>query len=382
MDTKESTNIKDISLLLSTGLDLSKADSDLFLKELLDIISDRLIKEGRVEIENLGVFNINNVTLANEDEVEELAVGDIISYYCAEFEPDSSLKNLVNKPFINFETTMLNKDVAFDGVRVLEFDSEKGNVLIEESLLYTLVKEKEEEPIEEIVNEDAIVEDNYLLEETGDQTVEEVVEEEIIDAHILISDPPADVSIGTSKRSIRNSKRRHSKSKSLIMIATIGVVVMLTASAFFLRTKTISNKPEILDTRNEIVNNVVKEQSNSIIIDTLLDINNNSNLEDSLVDEPKLEIQIQSQPVVRKHEIITLPMGKTLRQIALEKYGHKEFWVYIYLKNKHKIENPNNVPVGVKLTLPFKDEYGIDASDSRSIRKASEAGAREMNRLN
>ncbi len=71
-------------------------------------------------------------------------------------------------------------------------------------------------------------------------------------------------------------------------------------------------------------------------------------------------------------EEITIRSGHTLRKIALQKYGHKVFWVYIYEENKAIIKNYNNIPIGTKLKLPPKGKYGIDPNDNNSIKKALE----------
>ncbi len=76
------------------------------------------------------------------------------------------------------------------------------------------------------------------------------------------------------------------------------------------------------------------------------------------------------KPIEEPVEIIVIRWGHTLRKIALKKYGHKSFWVYIYQENKALIKNPNNVPIGTKLKLPPKSKYNIDAKDNNSVRKA------------
>ena len=48
--------------------------------------------------------------------------------------------------------------------------------------------------------------------------------------------------------------------------------------------------------------------------------------------------------------------------------------MYIYLKNRDKIKNPNVVAVGTELLIPDLSEYDIDASDSQSIAKAKALG--------
>jgi nucleoid DNA-binding protein/nucleoid-associated protein YgaU len=68
---------------------------------------------------------------------------------------------------------------------------------------------------------------------------------------------------------------------------------------------------------------------------------------------------------------VQIKKGDRLNLIALDYYGNKLFWVYIYEHNKAKITNPNSIPVGLELEIPAKSVYSIDANDPASIRKAS-----------
>lgn len=68
---------------------------------------------------------------------------------------------------------------------------------------------------------------------------------------------------------------------------------------------------------------------------------------------------------------IVIRKGDILARIALEKYGDRVFWVYIYEENKEKIADPNNIPLGTELVLPLPEKYGIDAADTASLRRAS-----------
>ncbi|MDR2816627.1 MAG: hypothetical protein LBB62_08005, partial [Proteiniphilum sp.] len=49
----------------------------------------------------------------------------------------------------------------------------------------------------------------------------------------------------------------------------------------------------------------------------------------------------------KEPEKTILQEGKTLRLLALDLFGNREFWVYIYLENRDKIPNPNRVPAGM-----------------------------------
>lgn len=66
-----------------------------------------------------------------------------------------------------------------------------------------------------------------------------------------------------------------------------------------------------------------------------------------------------------------------LSNISRKFYGHYAFWVYIYLENKDVIKDPDNLPVGVTLTIPDPSKYGIDKNSPASIREA-EARAFEV----
>jgi len=87
-------------------------------------------------------------------------------------------------------------------------------------------------------------------------------------------------------------------------------------------------------------------------------------------------IQLPSDviPEVKTERKITLQKGETLRLLALNLFGNREFWIYIYLANKNNIPNPNVVPVGTELTIPDSSRYHIDASDPQSVSEAKTLG--------
>lgn len=71
-----------------------------------------------------------------------------------------------------------------------------------------------------------------------------------------------------------------------------------------------------------------------------------------------------------KEEYFLLKRGDTLMRIALYKYGHKVFWVYIYEENRDVLKDPNNIPWGVRLRLPSACKYEIDPEDNNSVERA------------
>jgi nucleoid DNA-binding protein len=67
---------------------------------------------------------------------------------------------------------------------------------------------------------------------------------------------------------------------------------------------------------------------------------------------------------------VRMTAGSSLTQIAMEHYGDKVFWVYIYDYNKSHIKDFNNIPVGTEIRLPQPKIYGINAKSKTSIQKA------------
>lgn len=82
----------------------------------------------------------------------------------------------------------------------------------------------------------------------------------------------------------------------------------------------------------------------------------------------------------KQTETIVLGEGKTLRLLALELFGDKAFWVYIYQENIDIIPNPNIITSGLKLKIPDIDKYFIRKDDSESISKAIQEGVRVLER--
>lgn len=69
-------------------------------------------------------------------------------------------------------------------------------------------------------------------------------------------------------------------------------------------------------------------------------------------------------------ETRVLRPGDRLARLAYQKYGHKAFWVYIYQENEAKLQDPDKLPLGKRITLPAASKYRINALDTNSVRRA------------
>ena len=92
----------------------------------------------------------------------------------------------------------------------------------------------------------------------------------------------------------------------------------------------------------------------------------------------------KSKNQISEMKTTVLDEGETLRLLALELFGDKEFWIYIYQENRDVISklrgekgttavvisNPNRVPFGLELNIPDTDKYFIDCDNPNSVAKA------------
>ncbi len=78
-------------------------------------------------------------------------------------------------------------------------------------------------------------------------------------------------------------------------------------------------------------------------------------------------VDVQALPPIAVHR---LGRGDRLTLLALEFYGSKDFWVYIYEENKDVMPNPNRLSIGLEVKIPDPCKYAIDADSPSSLAKA------------
>lgn len=105
-------------LVEHNGLTHSKATA--FVKTLFDIIQERLPIDQQVKIKGLGTFKI---VLVEDRESINVNTGERIlieGHSKITFTPDTAMKELINKPFSQFETVILKDGIAFEEPKVNE----------------------------------------------------------------------------------------------------------------------------------------------------------------------------------------------------------------------------------------------------------------------
>lgn len=124
------TTVRDIAKILATRHSLSGADADAFIQMMVETINEGLFRDRQVKIKGFGTFKLQTVkerTSVNVNTGEKVIIGE---HDKVSFTPDNVMKDLINKPFAQFETVPVDDDSPLlDANNLLEMeqDTEDGN---------------------------------------------------------------------------------------------------------------------------------------------------------------------------------------------------------------------------------------------------------------
>lgn len=116
--------LKDIAQALAKKKNIDVVDAEKYIDEFFSLIEDSLILDKVVKVKGLGTFKLVDV---RDRESVDVNTGDrviIDGHSKISFQPEANLKDLVNKPFSQFETVILNDGVDFDNELVNEQEEE------------------------------------------------------------------------------------------------------------------------------------------------------------------------------------------------------------------------------------------------------------------
>lgn len=106
--------LSDIAKLLNQHTDISQDNANQFVATLFEVVQNGLERDQMVKIKGLGTFKIIGVDARESVNVNTGERVVIESHGKITFTPDSTMKEIVNKPFSQFETVVLNDGVSFD----------------------------------------------------------------------------------------------------------------------------------------------------------------------------------------------------------------------------------------------------------------------------
>ena len=233
-------NIYDLCSVLTSKNGLDDKESHRFIKAIFDVIQEGLDEDKIVKVKGLGTFKIIEV-----DDRESINVNTgervlIEGHSKLTFTPDSVMKEIVNKPFSQFETVILNEGVDFPEPVVEEpavediiadEPAEDKEIIVEPQIDNNVAEQSvEEEPVaEKTVAEEPVAEKTVAEEPVAEKNVaEEPVAEEPVagDSVVEFTDDNDNVQSG-EENSVEESVFETSNNNSILRWILSGVAVLL-----------------------------------------------------------------------------------------------------------------------------------------------------------
>lgn len=437
----ERLSLQDLIDLLAKKQEITKKEAEVFLRELIAVISETIESNESVKIKDFGTFKLVKVNARKSVDVNTGEAIEIAAHYKLSFTPDKLLKEAINRPFAHFESVVLEEGVSFDNIEKdetinIEEADEEEDVSVDEDtnevsptptadshqvenedFTPELVSEDttiietentaphtEEKQVEEINNreEETRQSDNEAITPNETENIPEPITDEVSEERILeYKQRIEEAKLAAKEKDLeyeRLVKETKQAAKRRKKFASLGFFIFLIIAAFligglyfqeiarFLTEGPIGNGNTAMVADNQ---NIDEQKTDTLAVssDSIAKAKEQDSIaiatEKTLPSENSIKPQTQKteQPTATRGNtplaIITIEPGNTLRNISLKYYGHKSFCVYIYEENKDKIKNINNIPLGTKLTIPSPSKYGINLQDQASLDKAK-AKEREL----
>lgn len=314
-----------VTRLQKKGYDAKQAE--LLTRSFFLCLEKGLDQDQVVKINQFGQFKLQEVDARESVDVNTGKRVEIKAHCKLNFLPDAHLKELVNAPLSHLQAVVLDEDSKPEKTlaeKIIRPSVDKIQAKPQEKLVEVPQASAEEERPAEINNNPLNVNQMKKQEEKALFEVQETPE---------------------------SPKKGSKKSNGWLLVLCLVAIVLI---IYAMLSK--ESKKEVLK------ETIVSEQV------TVLEP------EMPVAQEPEVKAE-QSMPELNpaawptKKEVV-LGKGERLTLLALENYGDKVFWVYIYEANKDKIANPNDVKAGTRIRIPQLPIALINAKSTESMARA------------
>ena len=305
-------NLQQLAKILAQKKSIPQKDAETFLKEFFDSIVQNVTSDKLVKIKGLGTFKLIEVLDRESVNVNTGERFVIPGHSKLSFTPEPALKDLINKPFADFQTTVIN-----EGTSIEEMER---------------VPQQEEEPEPE----------EELAQEIPVQLVEPQVEEkpEVVEAPVqkLVEEPveapkpePKVEETPAPKQEENDAKKTHSIGKILAWVLGILFLCLLVFFAY----RALSDSSQ----KGQDSEQVEPQVETSVEVE-----------ETPAPEEQYAQVPGGKYKIVGTKKTYVMKRGDFLTRIAIQEYGDKDVAQYIIVHNN--FPDPDNVPVDAEIKLP------------------------------
>lgn len=383
---------------------ITKKKSEAFVRAFFEVIEEGLRTDSFVKIKGFGTFKLVSVSereSVNVNTGERIQIG---GHTKVAFTPDNALKDLVNRPFSHFETTLIPDSATQEDIDILN-DTEEPITQIEEefSELPTPIEKAEElpsAPIEEGVvvqtetentDQEPDVHPTETVETESSENTEtsgccepsepsdiskslenqDIITSESTESQdIITSEPSTFTPLSTSNTEEEMPTSPSSNKWRSFLIAALWVATLcISYLAGYHRIIPLDSEfhasepsqavaePDTLlapiDTLTQEIDSLVVPTRETILpvgTDTLSVIRGIKKSDAEILAKGYSQVEVGSFLIIGTYTTHVMRSGDTLLKIARQVYGHKDYVKYIIHYNH--FPDPNNVYIGTEILLP------------------------------
>lgn len=370
----EKLNIQNLIDLLAEKHGIASKDAEDFVKTFFALIEEGLEQDRYVKIKGLGTFKLIGVESRGSVDVNTGERIEIQGHTKVSFTPDSTLKEIINRPFGHFETVILNENTVLEDTLV----EKEGEEEVEDNATLQNVGDNPEPVADGPLEPEPVFAGPEQEGETAvgaDEEQEDVLEE---CAELVMEEQkevPLEIEAGPM---LADGQERGGRMKWLL-VALVCVLLVCAGVVCYLYLPDMEKSAPTLPTglqQSSSTENPVKDVVQ--VTDTLsekekvTEVETSETMENSAAEKEEAEVGTtykavkktsakKVEPVIPdsvNYEITgtmttyTVKDGETLTRVSLRFYGTKALWPYIVKHNKSVLKDPNNVTSGTVLRIP------------------------------
>ena len=341
-------NLQQLAKTLAQKKNLPQKDAEAFLKTFFDAIIENVTADKMVKIKGLGTFKLIEVL---DRESVNINTGERIvipGHSKLSFTPENALKDLINKPFADFQTVVINEGTSIEEMEKIPASSPEATPV--QAFVSTLeaVPEVKEEPKEDAVPEPEVKEEpkeEAVPEPEVKAEPDPVVVPEPTPEPVVVSEAKAEPESEAESAPVQQLAREPIDQRPLLygpppvikkparsytkIAAWILGVLLLCVVGYFIARSLSATKPAPEPVEPQV--------------------------ETPVEETPEPEVEYAQVPggeykIVGTRKTYVMKPGDFVTRIAIQEYGDKDIAPYIIVHNA--FPDPDNVPVGEEIKLP------------------------------
>ena len=339
-------SIQDLTLGLAQRVGVHAAEADTFVRAFFDLIAEKVVEEKVVKVKGLGTFKLLEMS---ERESVDVNTGERIlipGHSKVSFTPDVSLRDQVNKPFVDFQTVILNEGTSIEEMERFE----------EQPVAESPADVDEEEPNPSVTSPayeiPASLADGISTSEPEPEAA--TVSEPIPGAGAVPEVLPVNII--------------HKGVSPWFALVYFLLTLFLMSLSYYVG----YHRLLVLDTPITAKPANVSRQSTpgepAVAVKPKV-LSPADSLAEARRQAMKVAQQYPQVPggkylIVGTRRVHTMKVGDSLLKLALKEYGHKDFAQYIIIYNQ--FQNPDVIHVGQEVNLPELIENGAPEAEEGS----------------